>query len=168
MNEKELFFEYDTRKHQQTVAKYMLLIAKKIIDKAIAHDASKLEEPERSTYIEPVYSLNHEDVEYGSDRYKELTNAMGEGWDHHVRVNDHHIEFFIPFSVQTLNDPIRSMDLFALIEMLCDWIAASQRRGNNPSLPIKNIREKYGLDEQLDAILRNTLQMIERLPLQET
>ena len=163
MNERELFYEADIRKHQQIVAERMLLVAQNLINRAINHDSSKLEEPERSAYVDPVYLLHHEDVLYGSPRYKELIGMMGEGWDHHRFHNDHHIEFFVPFSVQTLNDPVRCMDLFALFEMLCDWIAASERRDNDPCLPLKQIKEKYGLDEQLEAILRNTTGMIRRL-----
>lgn len=161
MNEKELFYEADTRKHQQIVAKYMIAIAKRIYDRAMVHDASKLQEPERSYYIDPVFSLNNENVEYGSERYKELTAQMGKGWDHHKTHNDHHVEFFEPYAVQTLNDPIRAMDMFALLEMLCDWIAAAQRKGNAPVDAFKFLVEKHPMDEQLQEVIKNTLAMIE-------
>ena len=161
MVEKELYYEMDTRKHQQVVAELLISFAKKLLDRAIKHDASKLKEPERSYYIEPVYALNTEEVPYGSERYKELTKQMGEGWDHHKAVNDHHIEFFIPYSVQTLNDPLKAMDLFALVEMLADWIAASRRRNNSSTKALDFLKEKYGVDHQLEMIIRNTLAMME-------
>jgi len=47
--------------------------------------------------------------------------------------------------------------------MLCDWIAASNRRGNAPSAPIERYREK-GLSRQLECILRNTLATIIQTP----
>ena len=156
---KELYYEVDTRKHQQLVAEVLIAFAKKLLDRAIKHDASKLEEPEKSHYIEPVYALNTEEVPYGSDRYKELTKQMGNGWEHHKLTNDHHIEFFVPYSVQTLNDPMRAIDLFALIEMMADWIAASQRRDNSPAKALDFMKEKYRIDEQVEAIIRNTLAM---------
>ena len=156
---KELYYEADTRKHQQKVAEMLIVFAKKLLDRAIKHDASKFEEPENSSYVDPVYALNTEEVPYGSDRYKELTAQMGMGWDHHKFANDHHIEFFEPYSVQTLNDPFRALDLFALVEMLADWIAASKRRGNNPEEALKYLKEKHPMDEQLEAIIRNTLGM---------
>jgi hypothetical protein len=158
---KELYFEADTRKHQQIVASILLSFAKNLIDRAINHDASKLVEPERSHYVDPVFYLNTKNVEYGGDLYKELTAQMGEGWEHHKSVNDHHIEFFIPYSVQTLNDPLRALDLFALVEMLADWIAASRRRGNDSAKALTYLNEKFGVDEQLQAIIRNTLAMME-------
>lgn len=160
MDIKELFYEVDTRKHQQMVAELLISFAKKLLDRAIKHDASKLEEPERSHYIDPVYALNTEEVPYGSERYKELTAQMGEGWSHHKHKNDHHIEFFEPYSVQTLNDPIRALDLFALVEMLADWIAASKRRGNNSGDALKFMKKKYHIDEQVEAIIYNTLAMM--------
>lgn len=158
---KTLYYEADTRKHQQLVAGLLILCAKKLLDRAVKHDASKLQEPERSYYIDPVYALNTEEVPYGSARYQELTKQMGQGWDHHKLTNDHHIEFFIPYSVQTLNDPIRALDLFALIEMLADWIAASRRRDNNSAMALDYMKKKYPVDEQLEAIILNTLAMME-------
>jgi len=160
-NIKELYYDADTRKHQQTVAKILIACAMKMLKRATEHDASKLEEPEKSHYIDPVYHLNTEEVPYGSERYKELTAQMGGGWDHHKMNNDHHIEFFEPYAVQTLNDPIRALDLFALMEMLADWIAASQRRGNDPWEALKFMEKKHPVDEQLSAIIRNTLAMME-------
>ena len=161
---KELFYLNDTRQHQQYVAGYMIECAKKLLDRATCHDASKLAEPEIESYIDPVWVLNNEDIEYGSERYKEVTARMGEGWEHHKAVNDHHVEHWSLSGHPELpiNDPIRYMDMFALLEMLCDWVAASKRKGNDPALPIDHIKKKigYGLDPQLESILRNTLDKI--------
>lgn len=163
LNIKELYYEADTRKHQQIVAERLIAVAKKLLDRAVKHDASKLKEPERGAYIGPVFALNTEEVPYGSERYKELTKQMGAGWKHHEAVNDHHIGFHLPYSVQTLNDPILCLDMFVLIEMCCDWIAAASRRGNEPVLALKAMAEKYPIDEQLQQVIRNTLGIIERI-----
>ena len=162
MDRKELFFEADTRKHQQIAGKHLLLVAKNFINRAMNHDNSKLVEPERSAYVEPVYILNTEKPPFGSERYKEVTDLMGKGWEHHKANNDHHIEFFLPYSVQTLNDPIMAMDLFALMEMVCDWIAAAERSGNEPVEALNYLTKKYPMSEQLQAVIRNTMQMIEQ------
>ena len=167
-NIKEIFFEADTRKHQQSVAGILIAFSQKLLDRAMTHDASKLMEPERNNYIGPVWELNTQDIPYGSERYHELTAQMGDGWKHHKASNDHHIEFFEPYSVQTLNDPIRALDLFALIEMLADWIAASQRKGNKPWEALKHLKDEHPLDEQLDAIIRNTLGIMERMEVGRT
>ena len=157
---KELFYEADTRAHQQEVCRVMIKMAKKFLDRAISHDSSKHEEPERSHYIEPVFVLNTEEVPYGSKRYKEVTAQMGVGWDHHKLHNDHHPEFFGSY-VHSENDPLKKMNLFSLMEMLCDWIAASKRRNNRPELALEAMAKKYPIDEQVYKILSNTLAMLE-------
>ena len=162
MDIKELYFETDIRKHQQIAAEHLIMCAKNLLDRAIVHDASKLLEPERSAYIEPVYALNTENVEYGSDRYKHLTKQMGVGWEHHKLANDHHIEFFMSRYIEEKNNnPLLKVDLFALIEMCCDWIAAASRRGNSPELALNPLIEKYKMDEQLQSVMRNTLRRIQ-------
>ena len=147
-----LYFEADTRKHQQLVAERMVACAKHVLDRGMVHDASKLTEEERPYYEGPVWRLDHEGVEYGSSEYKELTALMGKGWQHHKLVNDHHPEFFLS---------IQSMDLFSLLEMLCDWIAASKRKGNSASKAMEFMTADYRVDPQLEAVLLNTLAQIE-------
>lgn len=153
MNIKELFYEVDTRKHQQLVAKIMLNAVRMITDRAVNHDASKLYDSERRWYVNPVYRLNTEKVPYGSDYYKELTEQMGPGWEHHQSVNDHH--------VSEVNQ-LKTMSLISLLEMCCDWIAASRRQGNDPALPLDSLVEKSGMGKDLQEIIKNTLVILDR------
>jgi len=134
----------------------LIAVSKRLLDRAIKHDASKLEEPERSAYIDPVWELNTTDVPYGSDRYKELISQMGEGWKHHELVNDHHVGYFEP------HNPIKRMNLFVLMEMCCDWIAAASKKNNDPELALDQLIQKYNVDEQLQQIIRNTIDIIKR------
>lgn len=154
---KELFYEADTRKHQQWVAEQMIICAKRLLDRAVVHDASKFSDVERKAYVGPVWELNTRDVPYGSEEYKRLTAQMGEGWDHHKAHNTHHPEYNKVNCPEFASDPFSGMDLFELMEMLCDWIAASKRRGNSPWLPIKRFSEEMGLSHQLQCVLQNTL-----------
>jgi hypothetical protein len=152
MGEQELFYEADTRKHQKLVADVMVKSAKEILDRAMLHDRSKFEDAvERKSYVEPVYALNTEKVPYGSERYKELTDAMGEGWLHHKANNDHHPEHW------ATDHPFEKMNVFQILEMCCDWIAASKRRGNNPILPLARMRKDFGMTEQLSEVIANTI-----------
>ena len=160
---KKLYYENDVRKHQQAVAVLMTAVAQAILDRGMRHDATKHGLNEADAYVDPVWQLNTGEVAYGSDEYKKLIAQMGEGLKHHYEYNDHHPEYFEKHSAQTLNDPIRCMDLFVLLEMCCDWIAASQRRNNDPMLAMDQLTKKYPIDEQLAVIIRNTVQMIKRL-----
>ena len=157
----DLFYEVDTRKHQQLVAEKMVKCAKRLLDKGMAHDASKFSEIEKRTYTEPVWKLNHNNVEYGSEKYNRLVAQMDEGWEHHIAENDHHPQWFEKFGSQTLDDPIKAMDMFALIEMLCDWIAASRRNNSRACDAMRFLKKKYPLDSQIECILNNTLDLIE-------
>ena len=160
---KGLYFEADTRKHQQLVNEGMVTSAKMLLDRGLVHDVSKLTEVERQYYEEPVWRLNHdEDIAYGSAEYKELTALMGKGLTHHKAVNDHHPEFYeLTGDPSQMSDLLSRMNMFALIEMLCDWIAASKRKGGNPAMAMKFLKEKYDMSEQLEGILLRTLTSIE-------
>jgi hypothetical protein len=74
---------------------------------------------------------------------------LAPAFEHHYRCNSHHPEHYGPQGVS-------GMDLFDLVEMVCDWMAASKR---NPQDGVKlayNV-ELFGIQDQLAAILANTL-----------
>ncbi|MEV6494393.1 DUF5662 family protein, partial [Actinoplanes sp. NPDC051633] len=84
---------------------------------------------------------------YGSDEYKGSLEAMGEGLKHHYA--RHHPEHF--------PNGVNDMTLVVLVEMLADWKAATERHddGNlRQSLEIQ--RERFGISDQLLAVLYNT------------
>jgi hypothetical protein len=86
---------------------------------------------------------------YGSDEYKAFLADMGDGLKHHYEANRHHPEHF--------SNGADDMTLADLIEMLADWKAATERHDDGDlakSLEIQ--RERFGLSDQLAAILRNT------------
>jgi hypothetical protein len=149
---KSLYYEADTRKHQQAVMKWMGRVIEDLLERMLVHDASKFADDEAPYYIDPVYQLNTLGVPYGSDEYKRITKQMGKGWDHHKSVNDHHVEYFLPSA-----DPFSKMNLLNLLEMVCDWMAASERIGNDPSLPLERSLAKFGMSEQLAMIIKNTI-----------
>lgn len=57
--------------------------------------------------------------------------------------------------------PIRNMNLLAIIEMLCDWKAASIRQnGGDIRRSIEINQRRFGYSDELKAILLNTLDVI--------
>ena len=112
-----------------------------------AHDASKLAEPEKSVFDEILPRFKG--VAYGSPEYADLLQRMKPALDHHYSANSHHPEHYGA-------DGIAGMDLFDLVEMICDWKAAAVR---NPGDGVKldyNV-ELFGIEPQLAHILANTL-----------
>lgn len=57
---------------------------------------------------------------YGTPEFKAELAKIKPAIRHHYEHNDHHIEFFYPAGID-------GMHLVQLIEMICDWIAASER-----------------------------------------
>ena len=153
MDREELFFENETRKHQQEVAKNMISFAMEILRRATVHDASKLVSPEREIFIRMTPRLR--DLTYGSDEYKAALEEMGEALTHHYRNNSHHPEYF---SLYEKDDDISNMNLLDVVEMMCDWAAACKRHDDGNAEESLRINEKrFCISNQLISIIRNTL-----------
>ena len=166
MDKKELFFENETRKHQQEVSNMLIWFANKLLIRATKHDDSKLKEPERSIFIE--YTPKLKNTTYGSDEYKRYLKEMKVALNHHYSKNKHHPEFndINDFSFKNLienmkNDPIRSMNLLDIVEMLFDWYAATKRHADGDiEKSISNNEKRFGINNQLSQIFRNTIGLI--------
>jgi Family of unknown function (DUF5662) len=136
----------DTLRHSLRVGELMGMVITELVDRSVKHDLSKTEEPELSVFNE--YTPKLQTAAYGSREYREHLKGMGEGLRHHYANNRHHPEFF--------GRGIDGMTLVDLVEMLADWKAASERGHGDlaTSLPIQ--QERFGIFDQLAAILRNT------------
>ena len=137
----------DTEQHIEKVQEYMAGIIERLEARAEHHDASKLEEPERSLFerISPQLS----DLEYGSDEYMAKLDELQVAIDHHYRANRHHPEHW--------PDGVLDMSLIDLIEMLVDWKAASKRYKDKPfehSLEF-NVK-RFNIPRGLALLMANT------------
>lgn len=138
----------ETYKHIKSVSKNINIFVRDLINRAEIHDESKLEEPELSIFAEKTAKLAL--VEYGSEEYKKLLEEVKPAIEHHYSRNRHHTEFH--------KNGINDMDLLDLIELLCDWRAATERNKNGNLRKSLDINaEKYNIDPQLKSILRNTI-----------
>jgi hypothetical protein len=141
---------YDSRPatlfHSQRVGELIVQVVKEALDRSTCHDRSKTESPEVEVFDEFTPKLKTST--YGSAEYKGYLEAIGEGLQHHYEHNRHHPEHF---------NGVNDMTLVDLIEMLAAWKAATERHDDGDlakSLEIQ--RERFGLSDQLVAILRNT------------
>lgn len=143
--------EYDSRpetyEHIQKVQKHLLDVAKNLIDRAHAHDASKLVSPELETFDAITPRLK--DTVYGSEEYRATLREFKPGIEHHQKNNSHHPEFY--------NNGIQGMSLMDIIEMLCDWKAAGERTKDGSIEQSINVSQgRFGFGNELAQILRNT------------
>lgn len=139
-------------RHIETVRNYLGHVAKEFIERSIAHDQSKLESPEAEIF--DIYTSKLRGCTYGSDEYKTYLKEMQVALDHHYKKNSHHPEHY--------PNGINGMNLFDLVEMLCDWKAATLRHADGDiykSLEINS--ERFEISPQLLEILHNTVELFE-------
>lgn len=139
----------DTLEHIDLVRTFLQQIINALFKRAALHDASKLEEPEKTLY--DTYKPKIQEVEsefgYGSPQYEAMVKELGEAFQVHFSKNRHHPEYH--------PNGINDMTLIDLVEMLCDWKAAASRYGKSPNMEAN--KKRFGVSDQLDQILRNTL-----------
>lgn len=118
--------------------------------RAIRHDATKLEEPEKSTF--DTCTLKLKAMAYGSDEYKAALAELKPALDHHYAANSHHPEHFA--------NGVEGMSLFDVLEMLMDWKAATERMkgGGDIRRSLEINTDRFKLSPQLRSILANTIE----------
>ncbi len=137
----------DTLAHIERVRELIGLFISKMIVRSHAHDKSKLQEPEKSGFDKWTPLLK--ESTYGSDEYKSFLVGLGESLKHHYANNSHHPEHYI--------DGIRGMSLLDVVEMFCDWKAATERHANGSlDRSIGQNKERFKYDELLECIFQNT------------
>jgi len=147
-----LFFENETHKHQLEVARGLMAVASLLLTRAAQHDESKLESPERETFIRVTPRLKG--LTYGSPEYKEQIAELGDALHHHYCVNRHHPEFF---NTDPAFNGVDEMTLIDVVEMFCDWLAATKRHADGDIFKsIVHNQDRFRIDPQLARIFRNT------------
>lgn len=137
-----------TYEHKQNVSKFISFILHDLIIRSIYHDDSKLESPEVEIFTE--YTPKLANSTYGSDEYKQFRKEMKPALDHHYANNSHHPEHY--------DNGIKDMDLVDLIEMICDWKAATLRHNDGDIYKSIELNQKrFGYSDELKQIFKNTV-----------
>jgi hypothetical protein len=138
---------HDTLEHIRKVQGRISEVQGHLHDRAMQHDLSKLKEPEKSGF--DILTPRLASLVYGSDEYRA---ALAEGKptiEHHYAHNTHHPEHY--------PNGIAGMSLLDVIEMLCDWKAASERTKQGSILAsLEHNRVRFELSDQMYHILINT------------
>ncbi len=130
----------------------MLIAISDLQRRQAAHDQSKLTSPEVEIFDE--YTPKLKCSTYGSDEYKSFLEGMKPALDHHYASNSHHPEHY--------PDGIKGMSLLDLLEMVCDWKAATLRHADGDLLRSVEINQKrFGYSDELKQILLNTIKAME-------
>jgi hypothetical protein len=137
----------ETKQHIDLVFKNTVSILLELCQRAIAHDKSKLE-PGEVEYFD-IYTPKLAGCTYGRPEYKQFLAELKPALDHHYAKNRHHPEHF--------ENGIRGMNLVDIVEMFCDWYAATKRHNDGDIMKSIAInQERFGYSDDLRAILENT------------
>ena len=148
MSDKMIKNDMETLKHIQKVRENIFKMILELEQRMLLHDRSKLESPEREIFGEHYEELGK--VEYGSPEYTTLLEKVKPAIDHHYSKNSHHPEFY--------KNGINDMNLVDVLEMLMDWLAATERNKNgNIRKSIEHNTGRYGMAPQLAQIMQNTI-----------
>jgi hypothetical protein len=137
----------ETEQHREMVGGFIHQIIGILELRKYKHDASKLYTPEVELF--DIFTPKLAGCTYGSKEYKQYLAELKPALDHHYRKNRHHPEHF--------EDGILGMNLVDLVEMFCDWYAATKRHNDGNILKSIEINQKrFGYSDDLKAIFANT------------
>lgn len=138
----------DTLRHIKRVGFYINQCRKELSKRRKLHDYDKIHNAiEKGLFDEFTPKLKS--CTYGSDEYKSYLDKMKAGLDIHYNNNRHHPEHF--------NNGINGMNLIDVLEMICDWKAASERHNDGDIFKSIEINQKrFGYSDDLKNILQNT------------
>ena len=142
----------ETRKHIRQVQKFLREVACLLMQRGEVHDKTKLESPEAEIFDEFTSKLKA--TTYGSPEYNEYLKQMGPALTHHYESNRHHPEHF--------DSGVNDMTLIDIMEMLCDWKAATLRHADGDIMQsIEKNTKRFNLSPQLAQVLKNTVERLE-------
>ena len=148
MNDNIIKSNLETIKHIHSVRQNLYKMIENLDERAQKHDQSKLDSPEQEIFGETFEDLGK--TEYGTPEYDKLLERVKPAITHHYANNRHHPEHW--------PNGINDMTLIDLVEMLCDWKAATARNKNgNIRKSIEVNSERFKMSDQLRQIFENTV-----------
>lgn len=148
-----------TLEHIRRVNQLLIGCSKEMLDRAVKHDATKIVEPELSgfNHLDPDFRK----LPYGSPEYFNIVNKpeVQRAIAHHHKHNSHHPEHY--------EEGIMDMNLFDIIEMLCDWKAASERNTSDNNKFEQHLEynyKRYKIPIDIQIIIHNTAKVLGFIP----
>lgn len=171
--EMQQFFRKRTEEHIKLVRKYMKKthfgiddpkMIEELEERALVHDHSKFESPEKAPYVYITWKYKCKDDGKDFECPDGMELKMIEATEHHVKNNKHHPECHTEQTEALINKDNRDkppskivdatkMKYIDLIEMVADWCAVSEERGNTPKEWADkniNVRWKFTDDQKED------------------
>jgi hypothetical protein len=167
----------ETTDHIHRVRELLRIVQYALEERGLKHDASKLQSPEKEAFDKVTDVFRG--LTYGSPEYKEQLAKLKPALDHHYEHNSHHPEHYGKFFCNTcfaefhrywdkqcpvcgngsfaLEPCVADMSLLDIVEMFCDWKAATERHADGSlERSIRINTERFKLTDQLSRIFENT------------
>ena len=152
MTDKENITNNETRKHIVNVIRFINFFVKMLLDRAVHHDTTKLMSPEVELFA--LLTDRLASCTYGSEEYKKFLKDLDPALKHHYACNRHHPEHFV--------NGVTDMTLVDLVEMFCDWKAATLRHNDGNLLKsIEHNASRFDVPPVLTQIFKNTATLLE-------
>jgi hypothetical protein len=156
-NEIGLSFEMQqvnsTIEHIRKVQELLNKCSSELSNRAIWHDATKFSIAEWPYFLTHTKTLAG--IIYGSPEYKKSLKEIRPALENHYKRNRHHPEYHLAW--------INDMTLLDILEMLCDWLAATKRhKDGNIIQSIELNQKRFSYGNELKKILINTVHELER------
>ena len=137
----------ETQEHIKKVYENISKVMVELMARAKQHDQTKMKHGEVEYFDE--YTPMLASCTYGSDEYKQFLKNLEPALIHHYAMNRHHPEHF--------ENGIKGMNLIDILEMFCDWYAATKRHNDGDIMrSIKINQERFNYSDDLKAIFENT------------
>jgi len=138
--------KFDTATHIARVREHIEVARSELQHRALLHDWTKLHSPEKEAFDGAAELKN---LEYGTPEYDAAKMALGDALQHHYKHHRHHPEHF--------PEGVKDMNLIDLIEMLCDWKAASERmKDGDMQQSLQFNKGRFNISDELYTILERT------------
>lgn len=147
----------ETRHHISRVVHFLNKFVIELIKRGEEHDQSKLSRPEVEIFARHTPMNNENKLRlpqsYGTPEYEKLKATMLPALEHHYARNRHHPEHH--------PNGVADMNIIDLIEMFCDWRAATER--NHDGCIKKSIEinaERFEMPDAIAQIFRNSVSLL--------
>lgn len=132
--------------HIHRVQVNMAMFMTQLAFRSAAHDQTKFHKEELPLVVGKAAM---DKLEYMSEEERALVASVETAVKHHYDFNSHHPEHY--------ENGVAGMTLLDVVEMFCDWKAASDASPGGGLLnSIEKSKERFDLDPQLVAIFENT------------
>jgi len=141
------------------------------------HDMSKFEDPEKTPYILITWRYHVLEDEFRRlNLTKEILADMSDITEYHVKNNKHHPDYWDDTITSNFLNPkdrdapgekvinATKMPLVSIIEMVCDWFAVGQERGNTArEWAGRSIGIRWAFTEPQKIFIYNIIDILENI-----